>query len=193
MEALLKVNPDSFFFRPDIMKNYPTIHFLIFFSVAFLLLTACKETDPPTPGNDSVFMLAILNLESQFPIDFESYNVSGDYKSSSGLLRIQAANTSGDHTIELTIPNTGDEVLGTYPIGNFNSSASLAKAEYITTILEDWSARSTSGTFTITDFSETETPNTWLLSGTFSFEGDATKGSVSITTGEIQNAILITE
>lgn len=158
----------------------------------FLLLAACKETDPPTPKNDSVFMLAILNMESQFPIDFESYNVGGDFKSSSGLLRIQAANTSGDHTIELTIPNTGSEVPGTYPIGNFNSSASLAKAEYIT-ILEGWSARSTSGSFTITDFSETETPNTWLLSGTFSFEGDATKGSVSITTGEIQNAILIAE
>ena len=154
-----------------------------------LFQTACNNEIPP-PQPQSWFMLAIIHFPATVPVDFEAVSIQGDYKPSTGLLRIQGANANARDKIEITIRKTVDGVLGTYEIGEFGSSASAARAEYIDATSE-WDARSSSGSITITKFEEATTEKTYLVSGTYTFKANADGGELEITNGEIKNAILL--
>ena len=164
----------------------------LFVALFFFLFSACKEEPVIPDPSPKHLMLAVIHLPNQVPADFTAAGITGDYKSATTLLRVQGTSENSADKIELTIKNTGQNVVGTYPIGVFGQAASNGRAEYISSN-SDWSARSTSGTFTVTKFELVEGTGNYLLSGTFAFKGDATVGEVELTLGEIENALLIGE
>lgn len=165
--------------------------FILLVAILSLTQIGCNETVPP-PEPDSWFMLGIINYPNTVPVDFDAISISGDYKPSTGLLRVQGSNANDRDKIEFTIKKAVAGVVGDYPIGDFNSSATNARAEYID-LTSVWDAKSTSGNLNITKFVESATANTYLLSGTYTFKATASGGEIEVTNGEIKNAVLLVD
>lgn len=161
------------------------------FTLIFLVSFACKQDEAPIPEVTKTFMLAIINPPSEVPFDFEADEAVGDFKESTGLLRIQGTSIfNRQDKIELTIKQVNDGIIGTYSIGNFNESATNVKAEFIDGFGK-WNARSTSGKLEITKFEQTEIENAYFLSATFSFKAASANGEVIVESGEIENAVIL--
>ena len=159
--------------------------------ILILFGPSCEKAAPPEPELIKTFMLAIIEREGQVPIDFEADEAVGDYKPETGLLRIEGTDMwNGRDKIELTVRDLGDEVVGEHVIGKFDQANTVVKAQFIGA-QQNWDARSVSGKLTITKFEEAQSGNAFLLSATFAFEAEALVGKVNITTGEIENAVIL--
>lgn len=152
----------------------------------------CKPETVPPENSLKILMLALVHLPVQYPLDFEADEIVGDYKPSTGLLRVEGKMTGTNDRIELRIKNVGDEVVGEYAIGDFSLSSTNARAEFIDGS-GAWNGRSLSGEFIITKFTPSETENIWFLSGTFSFRAKSGTAEFDITDGEIVNALILEE
>ena len=154
-------------------------------------LSACTETPVQPPQQVKTYMLAIINPPDQLPFEFEADEAIGDYKPGSGLLRIQASSIwNGKDKFEFTIKEVKDGIVGEYPIGDFESATANVRAEFFDS-QNQWNARSLSGTLKIERFVAAEVENAYWLSGRFSFHADSEGGEVEITSGEIQNAVIL--
>ncbi|MEZ4775194.1 MAG: hypothetical protein R3D00_18565 [Bacteroidia bacterium] len=162
-----------------------------FIALVFLVMVGgCKPEITPPDNSLKILMLALVHLPVQYPLDFEADEISGDYKPSTGLLRVEGKMAGSSDRIELRIKNVGDKVAGEYEIGDFSLSSTNARAEFIDGS-GSWNGRSISGKFIITKFTHSETDNIWFLSGTFSFRAKSGVEEFDVTDGEIVNALIL--
>ncbi|MDX2250276.1 MAG: hypothetical protein SF052_26070 [Bacteroidia bacterium] len=163
-----------------------------FLLIASMASPSCKPEAVPPDDSLEILMLALVHLPVQFPLDFVADEVVGDYKPSTGLLRVTGKMVGTNDKIELRIRDTGNEVEGEYNIGDFSLSDTNVKAEFLDGT-NAWNARSLSGTFIITKFEPSQTAKVWFLSGTFSFRAKSGDQEFDITQGEIKNALILEE